>query len=104
MAEVQVDQLVAIEDLLDLVVIQVETLKVVEVADLDGDVGDMVVTQLKAGELVQVLEADDHLSGLEVVLEVNILQVVEAEDGVRNTLQGQQISSSPVRSTISSGC
>ena len=67
-AEVQVAQLATEEqlagDLLNLVAVQVEAFQVGERANLDRYVGDLVVPQLKAGEPVQVLEADDLFDGL----------------------------------------
>lgn len=56
MAEIQVPQLPTIEELggylLYLVSVQVKAFQVGEVANLHGDVGDMIVPQLKACETV----------------------------------------------------
>lgn len=70
--QVQKAQFAAVEqlarDVLDLVAVQVEPLHVRQGADLDGDVGDLVVPQLQAYQPVQVLEADDLLDRLQIIV------------------------------------
>lgn len=85
MAQVQEAQLAAIKqlagDLLNLVSVQVQFLQVGQGANLDGNIGDLVVPELKADQPMKVLEADDLLDGLQVVvLQINLLQVVQTED------------------------
>lgn len=82
MAEVQVSKFPAEEQLcwylLDLIPVQVKSLQVGERADLDGDVGDLVVPEFEAHQPVEMLETDDLLDGLQVVvLQVNLLQKEE---------------------------
>lgn len=67
---------------------QEELLQVRQRSDLRGDVSDVIVPELQAGEAREVLEADDLLYGLEVVLlQVQLVQVVQAENGVGDALQ-----------------
>lgn len=81
MAQIQDAQLAAIEqltgDLLNLVSVQVQLLQVVQGANLNRNVGNLVVPELKADQPMKMLEADDLLNGFQVViLQVNLLQVV----------------------------
>lgn len=85
MAQIQETQLAAIKqlagDLLNLVSVQVQFLQVGQSANLDGNIGNLVVPELKADKPMKVLETDDLLNGLQVVvLQINLLQVVQAED------------------------
>lgn len=72
MAQVQEAQLTTIEkltgDVINLIPVQIEPLHVVEGADLDGNVGNLVVPEFKADQTVQVLEADDLLDSLQIVV------------------------------------
>lgn len=51
-------------ELVNLVAIQVEALKVGECAYVDGDVGDLIVPELQTHQSVQVLETEDLLDCL----------------------------------------
>lgn len=70
-------------DFLNLIPVQIKPLQVGKSTNLHGYVSDLVVPEFEADQPMQVLEADDLLYCLQVVvLQVNLLQVVQTEDGV----------------------